>query len=280
MEGGEEALAKLLAGVDQGNPAQVTEYLNVCGMSLPLSPSGLFSRLGYMDDTTWCLDLVESLHYFMVNLSRAKVMSNLLAFGPKKLIVVASKVFFFETCGFTDLWFFFWDSYQNASWTRIYQGTRSLSHATCVSLDRQNHIVCLIWRQNHIVCLISSGSCRTACSRTPHQFSHTHWCGISRGEGGHQCLLVALRPPTFSAVLMWLRRPYRVSRGGFGLAATASSFQVVRSCASSTINSHHSFGNVLAATATQYQVGPHISMHGLFSTCCTCTLICRVTNRV
>ena len=52
-------------------------------------PGGLFNRLGYMDDTTWCIDSESNLPVFADNLWKAGLQTNLFSSGPKQLLVVA-----------------------------------------------------------------------------------------------------------------------------------------------------------------------------------------------
>ena len=55
-----------------------------------LGPRGPFNRLGYMDDTTWCLDSEPDLPVFADNVQRARLPNNLFLSGPKQLLVVAT----------------------------------------------------------------------------------------------------------------------------------------------------------------------------------------------
>ena len=53
-------------------------------------PGGSFNRLGYMDDTTWCIDSESDLPLFADNLQRGGLRTNLFSSGPKQFLVVAS----------------------------------------------------------------------------------------------------------------------------------------------------------------------------------------------
>ena len=53
-------------------------------------PGGPFTRLGYMDNTTWCVDSESDLPVFVDNLQNAGLQTNLFSFGPKHLLVVAA----------------------------------------------------------------------------------------------------------------------------------------------------------------------------------------------
>ena len=53
-------------------------------------PRGPFNRLGYMDDTTWCIDSEDDLPVFADNLQRAGLLTNLFSSGPKQLLVIAT----------------------------------------------------------------------------------------------------------------------------------------------------------------------------------------------
>ena len=54
-------------------------------------PDGPFNRLGYMDNTTWCIDSESDLPVFADNLQTAAgLQTNLFSSGPKQLLVVAT----------------------------------------------------------------------------------------------------------------------------------------------------------------------------------------------
>ena len=93
-----EALAPLLASVAQGCPARAMVFCVVAEvrafqalLRVPLrwGPGGPFNRLGYMDDTTWCIDSESDLPLFADNLQRAGLKTNLFSSGPKQLLVIA-----------------------------------------------------------------------------------------------------------------------------------------------------------------------------------------------
>ena len=95
-----EALARLLVGVAQGCPAsamvfcvvaEVRAFLALLRVPPCWGPSGPFSWLGYMDDTTWCIDSESDLPLFAENLQRGGLQTNLFSSGPKQLLVVASR---------------------------------------------------------------------------------------------------------------------------------------------------------------------------------------------
>ena len=94
-----EAVARLLAGVAQGCPAsamvffvvaEVRSFLALLRVAPCWGPGGPFNRLGYMDDTTWCIDSESNLPLFADNLQRVGLKTNLFSFGPKQLLVIAS----------------------------------------------------------------------------------------------------------------------------------------------------------------------------------------------
>ena len=94
-----EALARLLAGVAQGCPAsamffcvvaEVRTFFALLRVPPCWGPGGPFNRLGYMDDTAWCIDSESDLPLFADNLQRAGLKTNLFSFGPKQLLVIAS----------------------------------------------------------------------------------------------------------------------------------------------------------------------------------------------
>ena len=94
-----EALALLLAGVAQGCPVSAMVCCVVVEMPallalLRVPPcwglGGPFKRLGYMDDTTWCIDSESDLPLFADNLQRVGLHSNVFSSGPKRLLVNAS----------------------------------------------------------------------------------------------------------------------------------------------------------------------------------------------
>ena len=54
-------------------------------------PGGPFNRLGYMDDTTWCIDSLSDLpSVFAANLQKAGLLINLFSSRPMQLLVVAA----------------------------------------------------------------------------------------------------------------------------------------------------------------------------------------------
>ena len=94
-----EALARLLAGVAQGCPtsamvfcvvAEVRAFFVLLRVPPCWGPGRSFNCLGYMEDTTWCIDPKSDLPLFADNLQRAGLHTNLLSSGPKQLLVVAS----------------------------------------------------------------------------------------------------------------------------------------------------------------------------------------------
>ena len=91
-----EAPARLLAGVAQGclmdfcSIAEVRAFLAILRVPPCWGPGGPFNRLGYMDDTTWCIDSESDLPLFADNLQRAGLKTNLFSSGPKQLLVIAS----------------------------------------------------------------------------------------------------------------------------------------------------------------------------------------------
>ena len=94
-----EAPARLLAGVAQRCPASAMVFCVVAEVRAFFAllrappcwgPGGSFNRLGYMDDTTWCIDSESDLPLFADNLQRAGLRTNFFSSGPKQLLVVAS----------------------------------------------------------------------------------------------------------------------------------------------------------------------------------------------
>ena len=91
-----EALARLLADVAQGCPsatvfcvvAEVRTFLALLRVPPCWGPGGPFNRLGYVHDTTWCIELESDL--FADNLQRMGLITNLFPSGPRRLLVVAS----------------------------------------------------------------------------------------------------------------------------------------------------------------------------------------------
>ena len=94
-----EDLARLLAGVGQGCPtsamvfcvvAEVRTFLALLRVP-PCWGAGVpFNRLGYMDDTMWCIDFEAALPVFADNLQRVGLLTKLFSPGPKQLLVVAT----------------------------------------------------------------------------------------------------------------------------------------------------------------------------------------------
>ena len=94
-----EALARLLAGVAQGCPAssmvfcvvaEVRAFLALLRVPPCWGPGGPFNRLGYMDDTTWCIDSESDHPLFAENLQHEGLRTNLFSSGPKQLVFIAS----------------------------------------------------------------------------------------------------------------------------------------------------------------------------------------------
>ena len=70
--------------------AEVRAFLALLRVPLCWGPGGPFNRLGYMEDTTWCIDSESDLPLFADNLQRAGLRTNLFSSGPKRLLVTAS----------------------------------------------------------------------------------------------------------------------------------------------------------------------------------------------
>ena len=87
-----KALPRLVAGVAQGCPASAMVFCVVAEVRAFLARAGgQFNRLGYMDDTTWRLDLESDLPLFAEKGQRAVLKTNLFSAGPKRLLVVACR---------------------------------------------------------------------------------------------------------------------------------------------------------------------------------------------
>ena len=95
-----EALALLLPGVAQGCPAsampicavaEVRAFLALLRMPPCWGPGWPFNQVGYMDDTTWCIDSESNLPLFAANLQRAGLKTNLFPSGPKQPLVGAAR---------------------------------------------------------------------------------------------------------------------------------------------------------------------------------------------
>ena len=88
-----EALARLLAGVAQAMVfclvTEVRAFFALLRVPPCWGPRGSFNSMGYMDDTTWCMDSELTLPLFADNLQRAGLRTNLSSSGPKQLLVVA-----------------------------------------------------------------------------------------------------------------------------------------------------------------------------------------------
>ena len=121
-----EATARLLVGVAQGCPAsamvfcvvaEVRAFLALLRVPPCWGPGGLFKRIGYMDDTTWCIHSESHLPLFAHNLQRAGLQTNLFSSGPKQLLVVACRQGFQVT--FHPL-----SVYMGGSRMPVHQGTR------------------------------------------------------------------------------------------------------------------------------------------------------------
>ena len=94
-----EALARLLGGVAQGCPAsamvfcvvaEARAFLALLRVLLCWGSGRPFNWLGYMDDTTWCIDSESDLPVFANNLQKVGLQTNLFSSGPKQLLVVAA----------------------------------------------------------------------------------------------------------------------------------------------------------------------------------------------
>ena len=94
-----EGVVQLLTGLAQGCPPSamvfgiVPEVRSVLALECVPQCSGLggvFNHLGYMDDTTWCLDTEADLRIFAANWHRANLLTNLFSSAPKQLLVCAS----------------------------------------------------------------------------------------------------------------------------------------------------------------------------------------------
>ena len=86
-----EALARLLAGVAQGClasamvfgvVAEVRAFLALLWVPPCWGPGGPFNRLGYMDDTTWCINSELDLPVFADSLQKVGLLTNLFSSGP------------------------------------------------------------------------------------------------------------------------------------------------------------------------------------------------------
>ena len=69
--------------------AEVRTFLPLLRVTPCWGPTGPFNRLGYMDDTTWCIDSESDLPLFADNSQRAGLGTNLFSFGREELLVVA-----------------------------------------------------------------------------------------------------------------------------------------------------------------------------------------------
>ena len=94
-----EAIAGLLAGLAQvclacamvfGVVAEVRAFLALLRVPRCWGPLGPFNRLGYSDNTTWCIDPESGLPVFTENLWKTGLLANLLQSGSKELLVVAA----------------------------------------------------------------------------------------------------------------------------------------------------------------------------------------------
>ena len=63
--------------------AEVRARLEFLRVPPSWGPGGPFNRLGYMDDTTWCIDSEADLPVFADNLQRAGLLTNPFSSGPK-----------------------------------------------------------------------------------------------------------------------------------------------------------------------------------------------------
>ena len=99
LGGVSEPLARLLVGVAHGCPvsamvfcvvAEACTFLALLRVPQCWGPGGPFNRLGYMDDTTWCIDSESDSPMFADNLQKAGLRTNLFSSGPKQLLVVAA----------------------------------------------------------------------------------------------------------------------------------------------------------------------------------------------
>ena len=78
-----EALARLLAGLAQGYPASVMVFCVVAQARAFLALLQVpFNWLGYMNDTTWCIDSQSDLPVFADNLQKAGLQTNLFRVVP------------------------------------------------------------------------------------------------------------------------------------------------------------------------------------------------------
>ena len=88
-----QALARLLAGVASAMVfcvvAEVRALLALLRVAPCWGPGGPFNRLGYMDDTTWCIDSESDPPLFADNLQGTDLKTNLFSTGPKQLLVIA-----------------------------------------------------------------------------------------------------------------------------------------------------------------------------------------------
>ena len=70
--------------------AEVRSFLALLYVPLSRGPRGPFNRLGYMDDTTSCIDSDANLPIFADNLQQAGLQTNFFSSGAKQLLVVAT----------------------------------------------------------------------------------------------------------------------------------------------------------------------------------------------
>ena len=150
------------------------------------SPGGPFNRLGYMDDTTWCIHSESDHPPFAENLQRVELKTNLFCSGPNQLLVVAS-------CEGFQVTFHPLSVYVGGSRMRVHQGTRFVRIVG-------RHMFPHVYQQVDKVKLFSASrraARALAMVRLPSNYPSQMYSAVA---GGQQRWQAGVRPPAYNSM--------------------------------------------------------------------------------